>query len=79
MCEYKSSSFLCCLTVLHDFQAVKIKTLASIINLNTVMSQFPKYYVLWNFEICFIMLPALRINDSSVLFHPSSEPKMRHK
>lgn len=30
MCEYKMSSFLCCLTVLHDFQATEIKTLAYI-------------------------------------------------
>lgn len=29
MCEYKMSSFLCCLTV-HNFQATEIKTLASI-------------------------------------------------
>lgn len=29
-CEYKMSSFVCCLTVLHDFQAVEINTLASI-------------------------------------------------
>lgn len=49
--QTKFPSFLCSLTVQHDFQVVEIKTVASLSTLTTFMPQSPKYGVFMELDL----------------------------